>query len=76
MLANVGKRPIIRAFDGMAEAYATFAAALRAQESGDFAMVMARLALDLRPESAAAHLMAADIQASARHYEAALALLG
>jgi Flp pilus assembly protein TadD len=75
MIAGISKRPITRALDGMAEAYATFAAALRVQESGDFAMVMARLALDVKPDSAAARLMAADIQASARHYEASLTLL-
>lgn len=75
LIASVGKRPVATALDGMAEAYATFAAALRAQETGDFAMVMARLALDVKPDSAAALLMAADIQATEKHYHAALALL-
>jgi tetratricopeptide (TPR) repeat protein len=75
MMANVSKRPVARALDGMAEAYATFAAALRTQETGEFAMVMARLALDVRPDSATARLMAADIQANAKHLDAALTLL-
>jgi tetratricopeptide (TPR) repeat protein len=75
MIGSVKKRPVGRALDGMAEAYATFAAALRAQETGDFAMVMARLALDVKPDSASARLMAAEIQISAKHYEAALTLL-
>jgi tetratricopeptide (TPR) repeat protein len=75
LIASVNKRPVNRALDGMAEAYSTFAAALRAQETGDFAMVMARLALDVKPDSAAALLMAADIQANAKHYQAALTLL-
>jgi tetratricopeptide (TPR) repeat protein len=75
MLANVARRPVARPLDGMAEAYATFAAALRSQETMDFAMVMARLALDVQPDSANAQLMAADIQSGAKHYDAALALL-
>ena len=75
MLANVSRRPITRALDGMAEAYATFAAALRTQETGEFAMVMSRLALDVKPDFATAELMAADIQTTAKHYDAAMALL-
>jgi len=75
LLANINKRPITRPLDGMAEAYATFAAALRSQETSDFAMVLSRLALDVKPDSATARLLAADIQANAKHYDAALALL-
>jgi Flp pilus assembly protein TadD len=56
----------------MAEAYATFAAALRTQQTGEFAMIMSRLALDVKPDSATARLMAADIQGSAKHYDVAL----
>jgi tetratricopeptide (TPR) repeat protein len=75
LIASVNTRPVANALDGMAEAYATFAAALRAQQTGEFAMVMARLALDVKPNSATARLMAADIQANAKHFSAALALL-
>lgn len=75
MSASLSKRPIARPLDGMSEAYATFAAALRAQDTGDFAMIMARLALDVKPDSATARLMAADIQTSEKHYDVALALL-
>jgi len=75
LIASVNKRSIARPLDGMAEAYATFAAALQAQQTGDFAMVMARLALDVRPDSATARLMAAEIQINAKHLEAALTLL-
>jgi tetratricopeptide (TPR) repeat protein len=75
MIASLNKRPVARALDGMAEAYATFAAALRAQQTGEFAMIMSRLALDVKPDSATARLMAADIQATARHLDVALALL-
>ncbi len=75
MMANISQRPVARALDGMAEAYTTFAAALRTRETGDLAMVMSRLALDVKPDSANARLMAADIQATAKHDDAALALL-
>ena len=75
MIASLNKRPVARALDGMAEAYATFAAALRAQQTGEFAMIMSRLALDVKPDSATARLMAADIQANAKHYDVALVSL-
>ena len=75
LLAIVNKRPVARATDGMAEAYSTFSAALRTQETGDFAMVMSRLALDVRPDFVAARLLAADIQTTAKHYDSALMLL-
>ena len=75
MIASLDKRPVARALDGMAEAYATFAAALRSQQTGEFAMIMSRLALDVKPDAATARLMAADIQANARHLDIALSLL-
>ncbi len=75
MIANVNKRLVTKATDGMAEAYSTFSAALRTQDTGDFAMIMSRLALDARPDFVAARLLAADIQAAAKHHDAALNLL-
>jgi tetratricopeptide (TPR) repeat protein len=75
MTASLARRPIARPLDGMAEAYATFAAALRSQQTGEFAMVMSRLALDVKPDAATARLMSADIQAGAKHYDIALAML-
>ncbi len=75
MIASLDKRPVAGPLDGMAEAYATFAAALRSQQTGEFALIMSRLALDVKPTSATARLMAADIQDSAKHYEIALAML-
>jgi tetratricopeptide (TPR) repeat protein len=75
MIASLGKRPVPNALDGMAEAYVTFAAALRMQDTSEFAMVLSRLALDVRPDFTTARLLAADIQANARHYDSALALL-
>jgi len=75
MIASLNKRPVARPLDGMAEAYATFAAALRAQQTGEFAMIMSRLALDVKPDAVTPRLLAADIQANAKHFGVALALL-
>ncbi len=75
LLANLNKRPVSRPIDGIAEAYFTFAALLRAQDANDFAMIMLRLALDLRPDFSAARLLAADIQQNQRHPEIALRML-
>jgi tetratricopeptide (TPR) repeat protein len=64
-----------RAVDGIAEAYLALAAALRQQDAGDFAMLLLRLALDLRPDFTAARLLAADILESQHHLENALQIL-
>jgi tetratricopeptide (TPR) repeat protein len=75
LMASVTKRPVPRASDGIAEAYFTFAALLQSQDANDFALVMLRLALDLRPDFAAARLLAADIQQSDHHPQIALRTL-
>ena len=75
LLESMNRRPVSKPLEGMSEAYATFAAALRGQETAELAMIMSRLALDVRPDSATARLMASDVQNNARHYEAALILL-
>jgi tetratricopeptide (TPR) repeat protein len=64
-----------RAVDGIAEAYLALAAALRQQDAGDFAMLLLRLALDLRPDFTAARLLAADILEEQHHLENALQML-
>ena len=64
-----------RATDGIAEAYLALAATLRAQDAGDFAMLLLRLALDLRPDFTAARLLAADILDDQHHVENALQML-
>ena len=73
--AATGKRPVTSATDGLAEAYVAFAAALRAQEQGEFSMLVVRLALQLRPDFAAARLLASDIQSGQQQPEAALRML-
>jgi tetratricopeptide (TPR) repeat protein len=72
LMATATKRPVPRAIDGIAESYFTFAALLRAQDADDFALIMVRLALDLRPDFAAARLLAADILGNQKHPQAAL----
>ena len=75
LIASVTKRPVPRAIDGVAEAYFTFAALLRAQDADDFSLIALRLALDLRPDFTAARLLAADILGSQHHQQAALRML-
>jgi tetratricopeptide (TPR) repeat protein len=75
LIGNVTKRPVARAIDGVAESYFTFAALLRSQDADDFALIMVRLALDLRPDFAAARLLAADILGNEKHQQAALHIM-
>lgn len=75
LLASITKRPVPRASDGVAEAYFTFAALLQAQDANDFSLIMLRLALDLRPDFAAARLLAADIVQNQHHTQIALRML-
>ena len=71
--ANV--RPVRTAQDGIAEAYLALAGALRGPETNDFALLLLRLALDLRPDMSAARLLSADILDQIKQPEAALAML-
>jgi tetratricopeptide (TPR) repeat protein len=69
------ERPVERPTEGMAEAYLALGGALRAQDSHEYAMLMLRLALDLRPGLTAARLLAADLLSSDHHPDAALQML-
>ena len=75
LIAGSKTPPVPHATDGMAEAYLALAATLRQQDSGDFAMVLLRLALDLRPDFTAARILAADILENGQHLENALQML-
>ncbi len=75
LMATVTTRPVPRAIDGIAEAYFTFAGLLQAQNASDFSLVMLRLSLDLRPDFAAARLLASDILLNKKHPRAALRML-
>ena len=61
--------------DGMAEAYVALAAAMRAQAQQDMAMVLAQLALRLRPGFAPALILSSDVLVDQNHEEAALRML-
>jgi tetratricopeptide (TPR) repeat protein len=73
--ASSADRPVAKPADGMAEAYLAFGGALRAEDSHEYAMLMLRLALDLRPGLTAARLLAADVLAEDQHADAALQML-
>jgi tetratricopeptide (TPR) repeat protein len=75
LMATVATRPVNRATDGLAAVYLAFAGLLRQQDSSDFANVMLRLALDLRPDLTEARLVAAEGLDSNKHTEAALGML-
>lgn len=75
LVASLGRRPVARAMEGLSEIYGTFAGGLRSRETMEFSTTLSRLALDTRPESGFAHLLAADIQATAKHLDVALRLL-
>jgi tetratricopeptide (TPR) repeat protein len=75
LVKDSGKRVVTRPTDGMAEAYLALAGALRQQDAGDFAMLLLRYALDLRPDLTAARLMAAEILSGQQHPDFALQML-
>ena len=72
LLRAATERPVASATDGLAETYLEMAAALRAQDADDFAQLLLRLALDLRPDFSAARLMMAEIDDTAGRPRAAL----
>jgi len=75
MLSAASQRPVARASDGIAEVYLAFAGELSQQDSGQYAQVLLRLALDLRPDLTAARLLMADVLDAGKHSAAALQLL-
>jgi tetratricopeptide (TPR) repeat protein len=56
------------AVEGLARAYVEVAAALRSQNHDDVAALMVQMALELRPDLTDAHLLAADIASSQKHF--------
>lgn len=75
LVAAAATPPVRNAAEGISEAYLALAATLRQQNANDFAMVLLRLALDLRPDFTAARIVAADILEGEQHYEIALQIL-
>lgn len=72
--ADVSRRAVASAADGLAEAYLAMAASLR-QQNNESAQAMIRLALDMRPNFAAARVVLSDIEATAKRPAAALEAL-
>ncbi len=62
---------VTSAQDGVAETYLALAATLQRQDAGDFALLLLRMALDLRPDFTSARLLMADIQAAGHQVAAA-----
>lgn len=75
LLRNLGTRPVRNASDGVAEVYLFIAAGLQSQDAKDFANILVRLALDLRPDLTAARLLASEIAIGGKHPETGLSLL-
>lgn len=68
-------RAVASAVEGMAEAELALAGALRGQGAPELTLLLARLALRLRPDFTPALLIAADALADEKHPDSALALL-
>jgi len=75
LAADLGRRAVRDARDGMAEALLGLAGALRQQEASEFALLLLRLALELRPDFGPATIMLADLLESDRRYEQASSVL-
>jgi tetratricopeptide (TPR) repeat protein len=73
--AQVVSRGVSSPTDGMAEAYVSLAGSLRGQGSGELVLVLAQLALRLRPGFAPASMLTADVLADEKQEEQALAVL-
>ncbi|WP_237180556.1 tetratricopeptide repeat protein [Roseomonas haemaphysalidis] len=69
------ERAVASPVEGMAEAELALAAALRGQGGPELSLILARLALRLRPDFTPAKLVAAEALADQKHAENALALL-
>jgi len=69
LLAQASRPVVSNATEGLAEAFLAAAASFRFSDQGDTALLLLRLALDLRPDLAPARLLAADVL-EARHRSA------
>ena len=72
LLAHIDERPVASVSDGVAEVYVALAAALRAQDQNDLALLMLQLTFRVRPDFTAARLLQEEIQTAEKHLELAL----
>ena len=77
LIAHDVPRPVNTPLQGIADSYLALAAALQQQDANDFALIMLRLALDLRPDFTEARVLSAEINMAGKHYaQATEALAG
>ncbi len=67
LIASDNARAVPTPLQGIADAYLALAAALRQQDANDFALIMLRLALDLRPDFTEARILTAEIHTAGKH---------
>ncbi len=72
LLVHIQERPVASVADGVAETYVALAAALRAQDQNDLALLMLHLAFRVRPDFAAARLLEEEILTVEKHLGLAL----
>ncbi len=72
LLTHIQDRPVANVREGIAESYVALAAALRAQDQSDLAMLMLHLAFRARPDFAAARLLQQEIQTGGKQLGLAL----
>ena len=75
LIATDRTMPVATPLQGIADAYLALASALRQQDANDFALIMLRLALDLRPDFTEARILAAEINLAGKHPTQALEVL-
>ena len=75
LIARDTARPVATPLQGIADAYLALAVALRQQNANDFAQIMLRLALDLRPDFTEARILMAEAQLVGKHPAQALEML-
>jgi tetratricopeptide (TPR) repeat protein len=75
LIAQDKARVVATSLQGIADAYLALAAALRQQEANDFALIMLRLALDLRPDFTEARILMAEINLAGKHTAQAMEVL-
>lgn len=75
LLAADKARVVATPLQGIADGYLALAGALHQQHANDFAIIMLRLALDLRPDFTEARMLMAEIDMAGRHTRQALEVL-
>lgn len=71
LLGAANVRAVPRAADGVAEVFLGLAGSLGQQEAGEYAQLLLRLALDLRPDFTTARLLLAEVMEASKRYNGA-----